>query len=116
IEHQEKRGVIEDGTYRSNPDHEPPDVIDIPLPWHREIFLVDVIRWDAHLRCIVQKIVEQHLDGRHREEGKEIAAANDAEHVAKIRTGAHANVFDDVAEYLSALDNAVLQHEKAFYE
>ena len=48
--------------------------------------------------------------------GRKIGPAHHAEHVSEVGAGAHLDVLDDVAEDLPALDDAVLQHEEAFFE
>ena len=116
VEHQKESRVIEDGTHRPDEDHEAPDVLDIPLARGLEIFLVDMIRRNANLRCIVKEVVQQNLNRRHGQERQEVASADHAEHVPEVRAGAHADVFDDVAEHLSSLDDAVLKHEETFFQ
>ena len=101
---------------RPDADHELLDALDVPAPGLDQIFLVDVVGGDADLREVVEQVVEQDLDRRHRQEGQEEAAAHHAEHVAEIGAGAHLDVLDDVAEDLAALDDAVLEHEEALLQ
>src|SRR6266404_4112648 len=82
-----------------------------PLARLLQILLVDPIGGNADLRDVVEQVVDQHLDGRHRQEGQEIAAAHHAEHVPEVRAGAHLDVLDDVSEDPAPLEDAVLEHE-----
>ena len=52
----------------------------------------------------------------HRQEGQKIARSDDAEHVAEVGAGAHANVLDDVRENAPSLPDAVFQHEETFFQ
>ena len=96
--------------------HELGDVADVPSPRHRQILGIDIVGRDGGLREVVQQIVGQHLDRRHRQERQEDAGAEHAEHVAEIRAGAHLDVFGDVAEDLAALDHAVAEHRQALLQ
>ena len=44
------------------------------------------------------------------------AGANDAEHVAEVRAGAHADILEDVDEDLAAFQHAFLQHHQALLQ
>ena len=104
IEHREIRDVIEDRADRADEQHEFRDVANVPSPRHRQVFGIDVVGWDGGLREVVQQIVGEHLDRRHRQERQDDAGAEHAEHVAEIGACAHLDVFGYVAENLSALD------------
>ena len=80
------------------------------------MFFVHRVYWDRYLREIVQKVVGQHLDRGHRNEGQKGARSQHAEHVAEVRTRPHADVLEDVGEDLSALDHAPFQHHKVLLE
>ncbi len=113
VQHEKESRVVEDGTHRPDEDHKATDISDIPLARSLEVFFIDMIRWNADLRCIVKQVVKQDLNRRHRKEGQKVTSAYHAEHVSEVRAGTHADIFDDVAEYLSSLDDAVLKHEES---
>src|SRR4029077_17611342 len=45
-----------------------------------------------------------------------VTSAYHAKHVSEVRASTHSNVFDDVAEHLSSLDDAVLKHEETLFQ
>ena len=116
VEHQEERGVVEDGAHGPDEVHEPPDVADVPFPRHRGELRVHAVGRDPDLGHVVEHVVREDLDGEHGQEGQEEAAAHDAEHVAEVGARPHADVLDDVSEDLAALDDAVVQHEEALLQ
>ncbi len=116
VEHREIRHVVEDRADRADAEHELRDVADVPAPRHREIFGVDIVGRDGGLREVVEQVVGEHLDRRHRQERQEDAGAEHAEHVAEIGAGAHLDIFGDVAEHLAALDDAVAEHGQALLQ
>ena len=59
---------------------------------------------NGDLREIVEKVVGQDLDRRHRQEREEDAGPQNAEHVAEIGAGPHADVLEDVGEDLGPLE------------
>ena len=88
----------------------------VPGPRPGDLFGVDVVGGDRHLREVVEQVVGQDLDRRHRQERQEGAGAQDAEHVAEVRAGAHADVFEDVGEDLAAFHHAFLEHQQALLQ
>ena len=82
----------------------------------RDLLGIDVVGRDRDLREVVQQVVRQDLDRRHRDEGQDRARAEDAEHVAEVRAGSHPHVLEDVGEDLAPLDDAVLDDQEALLE
>ena len=76
----------------------------------------DVVGGNGHLGEVVEQVVGEDLDGRHGQEGQPGAGADDAEHVAEVRAGAHADVLEDVDEDLAAFQHAFLQHHQALFQ
>ena len=70
-QHHAIGGVVEDRADRPDEHHEFADVADIPSARRHEILLVDVVGRDRRLREIVEQVVDQHLDRRHRQERQE---------------------------------------------
>ena len=79
-----------------------------------EILGVDVVGRDGGLREIVEQVVGEHLDRRHRQERQEDAGAEHAEHVAEVGARAHLDIFGDVAEDLAPLDHAFPSTSRLF--
>src|SRR5579871_4467310 len=73
-QHHEERRVVEDRADGTNEENEPPDLVD--LPWSRmgHLFVVNSVGGYWHLREVVEQIVGQHLNRRHRQEGKNALA------------------------------------------
>src|SRR3954468_22818257 len=65
---------------------------------------------------IVQEIICQHLDGRHWQERKEGARTEHAKHISKVRARPHADVFENVREYVPALEHAPAEPHQIFLE
>ena len=116
IEHEEEGGVVEDRAHRPDENHELLDVLDVPLARLLQVLVVDAVGGDPHLREVVEQVVDENLDGRHRQEGKKVTAADDREHVSEVRARAHLDVLGDVAEDPSALEDSVLEHQQAFFQ
>ena len=116
IEHQKKCGVVEHGAGRADEKHEFLDALDVPFARLVKVFLVHAVGGNAELGEVIEEIVDEHLDRRHRQERQKDRSAHHAEHVAEVGARAHLDVFDDVAEDLAAFDDAVLQHEQAFFQ
>ena len=116
VEHQEIRDIVEDRADWADEQNEFRDVADVPPPRHGQVFGVDVVGRDRGLREVVQQVVGEHLNRRHRQKRQEDAGAEHAEHVAEIRAGAHLDIFGDVAEHFAALDHAVAEHRQALFE
>src|SRR5450432_2206901 len=104
VEHREISDIIEDRADRTDEQHEFRDVANVPLPRYRQILRIDVVGRNRGLREVVKQIIGEHLDRRHRQKRQEDTGPEYTEHVAKIGTRAHLDIFGDVAEYLSALD------------
>ena len=116
IKHHEIRDVIEDRADWADEQHKFRDIADVPSPRYRQIFGVDVVSRNGSLREVVQQVVGEYLNRRHRQERQEDAGAEHAEHVAEIRTRAHLDIFGDVAEDFAALDHPVAEHRQALLE
>ena len=116
IEHREIRDVVEDRADRADEQHEIRDIADVPSPRHRQVFRVDVVGRDGRLRKVVEQVVGEHLDRRHRQERQDDAGAEHAEHVAEIGARAHLDVLRDVAEDFAALENAIAEYGQALLE
>ena len=108
--------VVENRTDRADADDEFCDLADVPRPRLGDLLRADVVGRNRHLREVVEQIVREHLNGRHRHEGKPGAGADHAEHVSEIGAGAHANVFEDVHEDLAAFEHALLQNHQTLLQ
>ena len=115
-EHDEESRVVEDRADGADEENEPLDLTDVPGPRPRHLLFVHRVGRDRHLREVVQQVVGQHLDRGHRQEGKEGARPQHAEHVAEVGTRPHPDVFEDVGEDLSALDHAPFQHHQVLLQ
>ena len=82
----------------------------------RHLFVVHGVVGDRHLREVVEQVVGQHLDRRHGQKRQEGAGPQNAEHVAEVRARPHANVFQNVREYLAALNHAPFQNRQILFE
>ena len=116
VEHDEKRGVVEDRAARADEQDEPGDGVHRPGPRPGDLFGIHVVRGDGNLGEIVEQVVGQDLERGHRHERQEDAGAQDAEHVAEVGAGPHADVFEDVGEDLPPLPNPLLQHQQVFLQ
>ena len=76
---------VENGTDRSEDQHEPLDQLDVPLHRQGDSFRIDAVERDRDLRHVVEQIVQQYLDRQHRQERQEQRRAGHAEHVAEVR-------------------------------
>ena len=86
IEHHGVGGVIEYQTDRSYKDHELENVADAPTARCGNVFGIDVVGRNCRLRKVIEQIVGEYLDRRHREKWQKQAGAEYTEHVAEIRT------------------------------
>ena len=59
---------------------------------------------------IVEKIVQKDLRRKHGEKWQEHRRSGHAEHVAKIRTGAHEKVFEDIGRSVAPFKNPVMKN------
>src|SRR5579871_623353 len=108
--------VVEHRAQGTDHHHIPADVAHVPTARLLQVLRVHVVGRDGDLREIVEQVVDQHLDGRHRHERQEDAGAQHAEHVAEVGAGTHLDVFDDVAEHLAAFQHAFLQHQEVLLQ
>ena len=76
----------------------------------REPVITDGISRDRRLRDVVEQIVQHDLHRQHRQERQQKAGTGNAEHVADVGAGSHAQILDDVAEDPASLYNAIMQH------
>jgi hypothetical protein len=113
IEHYGISAVIEYRTDRSYEDHEFENVADVPTARPGNVFRVDVVGWNCRLRKVIEQIIGEYLDRRHREKWQKQAGAEYTEHVAEIRTRPHFDILGDIAEDLTSFDHAVLKYQQA---
>src|ERR1022692_2688658 len=66
--------------------HEAFDELDVPFHRSGDSLFINLIERDRNLRDVVEKVVQQYLDRKHRQERPEQCRPGHAEHVAKIRT------------------------------
>src|SRR5262249_15995836 len=100
----------------ANADNELGNLAHVPGPRLGNLQGTDVVGGNGHLGKVVEQVVGQHLDGGHRHKGQPGAGANDAEHVAEIGAGGHADVFEDSDEDLAALQHALFEHQQALFQ
>src|SRR5882672_9724462 len=81
-----------------------------------ERFRVHAIQRNRNLRDVVEEIVKQDLHRQHGQERKEQGGTSHAKHVAKVRAGAHHDVFEDIAECASSFQHRVVQHSEVVFE
>ena len=74
------------------------------------IAAIDVVRRNRDLREVVEKVVQQNLRRKHREERQEYRGDRHAEHVAEVRARAHQQVLHHVARSPAAFENPAVQH------
>src|SRR6516225_1047196 len=115
VEHGSVGGVIKNRTDRTDEYHELEDVADVPTTRRSEVLCVDMVRRNCRLRKVVEQIVGEHLDRRHRQKRQKQAGAEHAEHVTEIGTRPHFDVFRDVAKDFTPFNDAVLKHQQALF-
>ena len=78
--------------------------------------IVHVVHRDRNFRKIIEKIVEQDLNWQHRQERQDERGARHREHVSEIRTGAHHDIFHDIAEGAAAFAHAAFDNLQVMVE
>src|SRR5262249_55582201 len=108
--------VVKDRADRTDAHDKFRDLAHIPRPWFRNLLRTDVVRRDGDLGKVIEQIVGQYLDGHHRQVWQPETGPNHAEHVAEVRAGAHADVFEDINKYLASFEHPFLEHHQALLE
>src|SRR5271157_5330608 len=104
---------IEEGADRSDKDHEIANQTDVPMLRLFEVSLVNIVRGNGELAYVIKKVIEQDLRGQHGQEPQEERSPGHAEHISKVRTGAHQQVLHHVAKGFTPLDDAIMQDAQA---
>src|SRR4029453_5122534 len=107
---QDRKGekVIE-GANGANTEHEVANDADIPALRGTHETGVHVVGRDGDLGQVIEEVVEQDLQGEHRQEGQEQDSTGHAEHIAKVGTGAHQEILHHIGKSFAALDDATVQ-------
>jgi hypothetical protein len=112
LQHNEECRVIEDRADRPDEEDEAFYLRDVPRPRPRYLLIVHCVVGNRHLGEVVQQVIGQHLDWRHRQKRQEGARSQYAEHISEVRARPHADVFQDVREYLAAFDHTSFQYRQ----
>ena len=116
VPHHHKCRDVENRAERPEKNHEAADVVGIPAQRLAHQFGVHVVKRNGTLRHVVQQVLHQQLQRQHRQERQKHARDQHRKHIAKVRAGRHADVFQHVAEGLAAFDHAFFQHHQAAFE
>ena len=116
IPHHQIGNDVENGTDGADEYHEAAQIGGIPFTWFPEVFCIHPVERNCGLRNIVQQILNQQVDGEHRQEGKERTGLHYAEHVSEVGTGCHLDVFGDVAKCFSSFQYTVFQYHQTFLQ
>src|SRR5208283_760685 len=104
---------VEDGADGSDEQHKIANQADIPALGYLQVSFVDIVRGNGDQGQVVEHVVQQDLRGQHRQERQEERGPGHAEHVPKIRTGAHQKILHHVAEGFAPLDDAIVEDLEA---
>src|SRR4029077_11039212 len=104
VQHYEESCIVENRTDRTDKQDKLGNLTNLPTAWFRGLLWPNVIGRNRNLRKVIQEIVREHLQGRHRHKRQEGTRTKYTEHVAKVGTCSHANVFEDIHENLPAFN------------
>ena len=84
IPHQQISRNIEYRTDRPDADHETAQIGSIPLTRLQQIFTVDLVKRYRRLRNIIQQVLYQQMNRKHRQERQESTRRQYTEHITEI--------------------------------
>ena len=97
-EQHRERHQIEDRADQPEDDHEALNVLDVPALRSGDAVRIDVVARDRDRRHVGQKVVQQDLLGRQRQERKQRRRERHAHHVPEVRAGGDRDVLERVGE------------------
>ena len=96
-QHSERR-QIEDRADQAEDDHEELNVLDVPALRLGDAVRIDVVARDRDRRYVGEKVVQQDLLGRQRQERKQRRRERHAHHVPEVCAGGDRDVLERVGE------------------
>src|SRR6266516_8112246 len=109
-QHHQEGQEVKDRTDRSDEDHEITDELDVPALRFLYVARIYVISRYRHLGKVVEKVIQQDLRRQHGQERQEYKGASHTEHIPEVRTGSHQQVLHHIAECLTTLNDALMEH------
>jgi hypothetical protein len=119
VEQEEEDGEgekVEQRAHRADHHHEALDQADVPAHRPGRVLGIGAVERHGRLRCVVEQVVQEHLQRQHRQEGQEQGRARHAEHVAEVGAGPHQHVLGDVDDGAPALPDGVAQDAQVLVE
>src|SRR6266516_7058389 len=109
-QHHKEGEEVKDRTDWSNENHEITDELDVPVLRFLNVARIYVISRYRHLGKVVKKVIQQDLRRQHGQEWQEYKGTGHTEHIPKVRTGSHQQVLHHIAECLTTLNDALMEH------